>query len=539
MVTSKYEEELWLKVNNFSEKTSRTKSLRSTVSDCVSTQLQRNIDGLASSFQEQISNAELYKDHNAAVKERLLHLFSVQDDLTRQTKDSNIMLSSEEQISSKIARKEPLDAESQKMRRAIVSKCHKVQSLISTAEDRLALNKDIFLCSTDHQHGLSSVRASEYFNQWSKSPTRNQQTAKGATQSLFKTLTTGYDRVREFDPLAEYISKEATSMAKIHEGHRRRQQLPVKQTVTKSRFGSKTTISPRPTSHLRSPYTSRSKKPTESTNTDIQLSTLERQKYLRQITNSLSSSTKSGEISTKTFHLRGQMIAQDNTQAKIPDWRSKGRNELYSNLKGKQTSLVKSTSPAVAKTLFSSPIAGTTARPDWTVTSERDKALLKVNIPQQLKYIDHADAAKAALAKFGTTPEKLAKGREAIAHDEAQARVSLKSPSARDNKLNTSAASNAPAPQFGMTKPPTAAAFPPLSTSSPKPLSQSLNQSKPTEPSTQTRINVDYKSALAKFFQANDPAKVVKVDEYLSKYQGKEAEMFVSFAKRYDKPNAL
>lgn len=233
------------------------------------------------------------------------------------------------------------------------------------------------------------------------------------------------------------------------------------------------------------------------------------------------------------------MIAQDNNQAKIPDWRSKGRNELYSNLKGKQTSLVKSTSPAVAKTLFSSPIAGTTARPDWTVTSERDKALLKVNIPQQLKYIDHADAAKAALAKFGTTPEKLAKGREAIAHDEAYARVSLTSPSARENKPKTSAASNAPAPQFGMTKPPTAAAFPPLSTSSPKPLSQSLNQSKPTEPSTQTRINVDYKSALAKFFQANDPAKVVKVDEYLSKYQGKEAEMFVSFAKRYDKPNAL
>lgn len=95
------------------------------------------------------------------------------------------------------------------------------------------------------------------------------------------------------------------------------------------------------------------------------------------------------------------MVAPDTNQARIPDWRSQGKNELYSNSK-QQTGLVPKlhVSPAVAKNLFSSPIAGTTARSDWTKTSERDKALLRVNIPQQLKHIDHADAAKAALGKF-------------------------------------------------------------------------------------------------------------------------------------------
>jgi hypothetical protein len=57
-------------------------------------------------------------------------------------------------------------------------------------------------------------------------------------------------------------------------------------------------------------------------------------------------------------------------------------------------------SPAVAKTLFSSPIAGTKARNDWNTASEREKAILNVNIPKKLMTIEYADAAKQALGKF-------------------------------------------------------------------------------------------------------------------------------------------
>ena len=96
------------------------------------------------------------------------------------------------------------------------------------------------------------------------------------------------------------------------------------------------------------------------------------------------------------------MVSRDpsTNQTRIPDWRSKGKNELFSNSKADQKNIVPQSlaaSPAVVKTLFSSPTADTKARSDWNTSSERDKSLLKVNIPQKLKHIEHADAAKSAL----------------------------------------------------------------------------------------------------------------------------------------------
>ena len=98
------------------------------------------------------------------------------------------------------------------------------------------------------------------------------------------------------------------------------------------------------------------------------------------------------------------MARKPSSHSNIPDWRSKGRNELFSNSKTlNQTSLVPAavTSPAVVKTLFSSPKPAT--RSDWE-SSECDKSNLKVNIPQKLKHINQADAAKAALGKSAHVP---------------------------------------------------------------------------------------------------------------------------------------
>ncbi len=91
------------------------------------------------------------------------------------------------------------------------------------------------------------------------------------------------------------------------------------------------------------------------------------------------------------------------SQAQIPDWRSRGKNQLFSKSKAEQMSIVPRAhvaSPAVAKALFSSPFAGTKARNDWNATSEREKAMLNVNIPKQLVTIEYADAAKQALGKL-------------------------------------------------------------------------------------------------------------------------------------------
>mmetsp|Transcript_25338 Transcript_25338/g.51551 ORF Transcript_25338/g.51551 Transcript_25338/m.51551 type:complete len:697 (+) Transcript_25338:154-2244(+) len=99
-------------------------------------------------------------------------------------------------------------------------------------------------------------------------------------------------------------------------------------------------------------------------------------------------------------------------------------------------------------------------------------------------------------------------------------------------------------------------AFPPLSTRSPKPLSRVLNQQEETIRSTTTSSSnhtagsasskpflgsndIDYKLALTSFYRKHNSSKLAEVDASLQKYKGKEAEMFVALAKKYNTSNAL
>ena len=387
-VSSKYEAEIWDQVNRFAKKTSNAKKLQREASSCIPSNLANNIDTMVNKYQENLSKSELHKDHNAAVNKRILQLFSIQDDLTRQKRESNLAIEEQtsEAASSTLARKEPLDAESEKMRRLIVSKCHKVQDNISTVEDRIMLNKAIFNCSAGNRR---NIRPSEYFNQSSKSQAiGREQKVKDANTALFKSLMGGYDRVRDLKPVVEELSKESTELSNS-QNQRELHQSGAKRTKTKNRLGS----SPMPRSNLMSPLRSVRRQKSAPSRTSI----LEDSKSLRQLSSDLQLNPL-----PKTFYLRGQMRPLSTETKKIPDWRSKGRNELYSSTKPAQTSIVSqpvAASPAVAKNLFSSPLSTTKARSDWSKTSERDRGLLKVNIPQKLKTIDSADAAKAALGK--------------------------------------------------------------------------------------------------------------------------------------------
>ena len=387
-VSSKYEAEIWDQVNRFAKKTSNAKKLQREASSCIPSNLANNIDTMVNKYQENLSKSELHKDHNAAVNKRILQLFSIQDDLTRQKRESNLAIEEQtsEAASSTLARKEPLDAESEKMRRLIVSKCHKVQDNISTVEDRIMLNKAIFNCSAGNRR---NIRPSEYFNQSSKSQAiGREQKVKDANTALFKSLMGGYDRVRDLKPVVEELSKESTELSNS-QNQRELHQSGAKRTKTKNRLGS----SPMPRSNLMSPLRSVRRQKSAPSRTSI----LEDSKSLRQLSSDLQLNPL-----PKTFYLRGQMRPLSTETKKIPDWRSKGRNELYSSTKPAQTSIVSqpvAASPAVAKNLFSSPLSTTKARSDWSKTSERDRGLLKVNIPQKLKTIDSADAAKAALGQ--------------------------------------------------------------------------------------------------------------------------------------------
>jgi len=394
LVVSVYEAEFWKMVKRFADEISMAKSLQAEANECIPQDLEADIEKMVNNFEEKSSNTRMFLDQNRGLQERLIHLLSVQDDLDRQKKESTRAIEelTTQQTSSNLARKEPLDVESEKMRRNITSKCHGVQNLIAIVEGRLALNKEIFSCSANRRQ--ETVRASDYFNEWSRTkPIGHRQTTRGATNALFVSLTTGYDKVREFDQFVQQISEKSAKLSISHEGARQIHHSGVKQIKPKNRLGSSSITSPLPT--------------TRSKLLNARQSILERQKSLRQMTSEFSHGARSSSI--KTFYLRPLTTRDTPTHAQIPDWRSRGRNELFSASKEDKTNIVPKSlmsSPALAKTLFLSPPAGVKVRKDWYAQTDIVHAELKVNMPQKLKYVDSAEAAKDALGKSTVFPSR-------------------------------------------------------------------------------------------------------------------------------------
>lgn len=133
----------------------------------------------------------------------------------------------------------------------------------------------------------------------------------------------------------------------------------------------------------------------------------------------------------------------------------------------------------------------------------------------------------SSAAKFGTSPERIAQGREIISRDAAEAmspmKPHLEMKSILSKKSNITPTVNSvnlqslqSSPKMGLRKSnadetPNLARSTTLLTQSPT--KDSLASVKSPPPI------VDYKSVLTIFFQANSPDKVAQVDQYLQKYQ--------------------
>eukprot|EP00986_Skeletonema_menzelii_P003700 scaffold1174_cov196-Skeletonema_menzelii.AAC.1 len=581
-VSSGYEAELWRQVSLFCEATAAVKEFSCGANVCIESDLATSIERMINIYQERISNATRSEEENADVQQRLVHLLSIQDDLEKQKKETNIAL--EEQTSDNapknIARKEPLDAESEWKRRKIVYKCREIQNLISIVDTRLALNKEIFSFfddikeDEDDHSGAVSLSLSK--------------TSRSATRALFMSLTSGYDHVRDFDSFVKILLEKTTTLSSSYKATHGHPPRSAKKVRVRSRGAfSRRTISPLPTSHLTSPLL---KKRDPS---NPQSSIIKRNAMLRQAASSLSCNDS---CSSNTFYLRERLISRSSTADQsqgIPDWKSKGRSELFSTSKlskpGSSTPQPATVRP-VAKALFASPLAGVKARPEWNT----NEPLLKVEIPQKLKQIDSTEAAKTALAAFGTTPEKLALGRNIIHRDAEEASnpsptKKLSSTKSKPDDVSSSSTSNAAFPilskksKSSSSVPKSNSAFPPMSKDAPKPFATAvpkptasssaaafppMSPAAPKSPFAKTAApssaaafppmssaapkspfastgdkkdsdSIDYKKVLTKFYKENNPAKVAEVDASLAKYKGKEAEMFVALAKKYSKPNAL
>lgn len=564
-VSSGYEAELWRQVNRFCEATAAIKEFSRDASLCMDSDLATSIEKIVNRYHEKISNASRLEEEIADLQQRLIHLFGVQDDFEKQKQESNTAL--EEHTSDNalknIAKKEPLDAESEWMRRKIVYKCREIQNLIAFVDTRLAVNKEIFSFFGDiREDGVQSVTVSSTLSK----------TTQSATRALFMSLISGYEHVRDFDSFVKILLDKAANLSSSYKRSQGQPSYSAKK--VKARGRGRPTISPLPTSHLTSPLMKK------RGSSEMQSSIIKRNALLRQAARSLSSDD--GYRSSHMFHLRERMVSRSSKakEGNILDWKAKGRSELFSTSKlskpGSTPKLVAAT--PVAKTLFESPLTGAKARSEWNAT----EPLLKVDIPQQLKKIDATEAAKTALATFGTTPEKLAQGRSMISRDAEEASnpsPTKKNSSSKSNpsddasnlsnaafplissksKLSSSTPiSNSSFPPMSKTAPKqftssapkpvadsSAAAFPPMSSVAPKDsfskqLSTSIAAPKQTESSAAAFLPmsaaapknpvaasgdendsdfIDYKKVLTKFYTEINPKKLAEVDSSLVKYK--------------------
>eukprot|EP00804_Cyclotella_cryptica_P018822 CCRYP_018694-RB/>CCRYP_018694-RB protein AED:0.13 eAED:0.13 QI:0/0.4/0.5/1/0.6/0.5/6/398/2810 len=509
VVFSNYEKQLWEQVSQFRNSLYDARCLPVNPKTSI---IESKIEKVTHHCQERISFADQLSELNADIRNRLVYLFSVEDDLLRQHKAAKNSIN--DQISKKdhsfTARNEPLDAEAEMKRRGILSKCIDVQNLLLMTKQCLSLNTEIFSSSSNHHQ--EPLRPSEYFNQWSfPKPSSRRQTSLTANNAIFRSLTAQYDRARDLHSSSETLQQSVSSLSESAKHSARL--TPVSRTKRAPTSASvRRSISPLPTKH----FVSSLNKKTPSTISSI----VGQNSLMRDIISALQSHPCN---SAKLFYLAKRRSSTRSIG--IPDWKSKGKNELMPSSRPPATKVVHNTSP-VAKTLFSSPIAGRKARAEWSTKSASASSTLQFNIPKNLQEINVTDAAKAALA---------CQGRDIISRDHLDSSTEKMSSFTHVvPKAASGLSSSSPS------------AFPPMSSAAPKPLSQGTVKQSSLDPHGLKSASIedkksptDYEEVLKKFFKVNAPEKLGDVDQYLQKYSGKEAEMFVALAKKYEQPNAL
>lgn len=383
-----YEKQLWEQVAEFSKLTSDASSLQSDIRTAVvAPELEEKISELLSRCQEKLSHVNNIHIDKSDDQERLIHLLGVQDDLCRQHQQARNAIhdQSSKESFSMAARKEPLDAVSQSSRRRILSKCCNVQRLLESSEQCLSLNKYLF--GSQHR---APLRPSEYFNQLTNSSPIIRHPSQSANNAIFKSLKGQYDRTLNIDTLSKTLQQSVTRLSESHPHRLNRHQTTESQVKRASAvISGRKSISPLPTKHITSLFSSQKTKP-------MTPSSMEYNSLLRRIADDLSHSAQDRGV--KIFHLANR---KPYSSTGVSDWKSKGKNELLPSTRKKEHIMErKQNSSPVVKTLFSSPIAGTQSRPQWSTQSNvAPSGKLVVNIPTSLKEIHASDAAKTALGR--------------------------------------------------------------------------------------------------------------------------------------------
>ena len=303
-------------------------------------------------------------------EEDIIILMSKKDDIERQIQESKQFISRQNDRNEVggLSESQPLDWESEKIRRRLNNKAILSQRQLSRAHTKLVLFEKMNKLLSQNR---SSVSFTSPLRQ--RRPTKDPK--KEAINLIFDSLRSGYDRTKEISALSQSLfTKAGNESAKLPST---RDQNEVKRKTWKDRdhFHSR----------VLAPFENNVQSTKRFTNLEIK-GALAKLKTETCVLNSFS---------------HGDFIQRNEV--------NKDFSRFGSNQKLK---LMNSVSTDTAPTLFLSPFKNSSeVRQGWDKTDESQIDAVKLSLPSSISKIDASQASRMALIPFGTTPEKMMKAR--------------------------------------------------------------------------------------------------------------------------------
>jgi Ca2+-binding EF-hand superfamily protein len=303
------------------------------------------------------------------IEEQAIMLLSKNDDIERQIQESKQCISQQVDRNGEgdFSKSQPLDSESEKIRRRLNNKAIFSQRLLSRAHEKLVLTEKM---NKLRSRNRSSVSFTSPLRQ--RRPTHDP--TKETIKLLFDSLKNGYDRTQDITALSQSLLKRAENESANFPSIKDESQ-EVKRKTWKGRdlFDSRGMT----------PFTHKLQSTTHFSSSEI-----------RGVLGRL----KTEDCVLNCFNHR-DLIHRKKVNK---DFIRFGSNE--------QSKLMSSVSTRAASASFMSPFKNSSeVRQGWDKTDESQIDAIQLPLPSSISKIDASSAARRALVPFGTTPEKMTK----------------------------------------------------------------------------------------------------------------------------------
>ncbi len=470
IAASEYEAQFWILLRDILVSLDKVNyDAKSLTNDVSSTGCERNakieVESIVQSVQLLMSTVNLIKDEAKNGTQSSIALLSRKDDLVRQieesTKGLGVYLNKDDLAGDTHPISQPLDNESEKSKRQLVTKALSSQRSVARLQEQVVLLSGL-------SRTPSMARSTTLF---SRVPRRRQKKEPGltGTKLVFQSLKSGFERTTKLDNATKRLHQEVESCLKQNGVD---SSIESFQTLSTSRSNRhKKRIEALPFSS-QSSFASSSKAKCDIPN----ISTV----------NALRTLKLSHYVTTKQFQRLDLNFGFDGfgeSNSDSQSWRSKTSSQMMDNSKSFNTSIAAHLPRSISHRNSERSLSMDKSRVGWEVTDTQLVESTLLNLPSSIKQIDSNKAANQALAPFGVTPDLM------LSVKKIKERGATKSKSSSGSNLQKTTApissgfpplsSKVPKP-FGSSgeskaedKPKSSVAFPPMSKLAPKPFTSS------------------------------------------------------------------